>query len=122
MKAKVDENMPAALTELLRRAGHDVLTDNDEGLSGTKDPRILQAASEEDRVLVTFDLDFADVRHYPVGSHAGIVVFRLHDQRWTVLEGPARSLVASGVLDSIRGGLAIVDEARIRMRTSKPGT
>jgi hypothetical protein len=30
---------------------------------------------------MTFDLDFADVRHYPPGSHGGIVVFRLHDQR-----------------------------------------
>jgi len=119
MRIKLDENMPAAMTELLRQAGHDALSVADEGLGGTADPTVLQAASAEDRVLITFDLDFADVRSYPVGSHAGIVVFRLHDQRWVVLEGPARHLVASGGLERIRGGLAVVDEARIRIRTSK---
>ena len=122
MKVKLDENMPAALKELLRQAGHDALTVGDEALSGAVDPRILQAAAAEDRVLMTFDLDFADVRDFPIGSHAGIVVFRLHDQRWAILQRPARNLLASGILDRVRGGLAVVDEARIRIRTSQPGT
>jgi len=122
MKIKLDENMPAAMTELLQQAGHDVLTVAGQALGGSADPRILEVATAEERVLITFDLDFADVRAFPIGSHAGIVVFRLHDQRWAVLEGPARDLVASGILDRIRGGLAVVDESRIRVRTSQPGT
>jgi predicted nuclease of predicted toxin-antitoxin system len=120
MKVKLDENMPAGLRELLRQAGHDALTVGEEALSGAVDPRILEAATAENRVLMTFDLDFADVRHFPIGSHAGIVVFRLHDQRWAILEEPARDLLASGILERLRGGLAIVDEARVRMRTSQP--
>jgi predicted nuclease of predicted toxin-antitoxin system len=121
MRVKLDENMPAAMTELRRQAGDDALTVAEEALGGTADPRILEVATAEDRVLITFDLDFADVRDFPIGSHAGIVVFRLHDQRWAVLQGPARNLVASGVLERIHGGLAIVDESRIRIRTSQPG-
>jgi len=117
MRIKLDENMPRAMTELLQQFGHDVLTVAEENLSGTTDAGILQAASAEDRVLLTFDLGFADVRTYPVGTHGGIVVFRLHDQRWVVLEGPARRLAASGILDRMRGGLAIVDQSRIRIRT-----
>jgi hypothetical protein len=31
----------------------------------------------EQRVLVTFDLDFADIRRYPPASFGGIVVLRL---------------------------------------------
>ena len=119
MRVKLDANMPSAMTELLRQAGHDALTVAEEGLGGAADPTILQAATTENRVLVTFDLDFADVRSFPVGSHGGIVVFRLHDQRWAVLQEPVRHLVASGILERIRGGLAIVDEVRIRIRTSK---
>lgn len=34
MKIKLDENMPVALAELLRSAGHDVETVRDENLSG----------------------------------------------------------------------------------------
>ena len=119
MKIKLDENLPTALTELLRAAGHDAVTVADEALSGSNDPKVLQVATSESRTLLTFDLDFADIRRYPVGSHAGIVVFRLHDQRWAVLEPPARRLIESGLLDRLQSGLAIVDESRVRIRTKK---
>jgi len=120
MKIKLDENLPAALTELLRAAGHDAMTVAEEALGGSKDPKVLQVATSEGRTLLTFDLDFADIRRYPIGSHAGIVVFRLHDQRWVVLEPPARRLIESGLLDRLQNGLAIVDESRVRIRTKKP--
>ncbi len=119
MKFKLDENLPTALTELLRAAGHDVMTVADEALSGSNDPKVLQAAASEGRMLLTFDLDFADIRRYPIGSHAGIVVFRLRDQRWAALEQPARRLIESGLLDRLQSGLAIVDESRVRIRTKK---
>lgn len=116
MKIKLDENMPHALAVLLRAAGHDVETVPDENLSGAEDSIVLRCATEEDRVLMTFDLDFADIRSYPLGQHAGIVVFRIPDRRWAVLKEPAERLIASGRLDQISYGLAIVDDKRIRMR------
>jgi predicted nuclease of predicted toxin-antitoxin system len=116
VKFKLDENMPADLAALLRQEGHDVADVPGEGLSGEDDPPVLGAATTEGRVLMTFDLDFADVRHYPPGSHGGIIVFRLHDQRWSILERPARRLLAQGNLEELKGGLAIVDETRIRYR------
>jgi predicted nuclease of predicted toxin-antitoxin system len=119
MKVKLDENLPVALAELLRAGGHDTMTVADEALSGSKDPKVLHVAASESRTLLTFDLDFADIRRYPVGSHAGIVVFRLHDQRWVVLERPARQLIESGLLDRLQSGLAIVDESRVRIRTKE---
>ncbi len=121
MKIKLDENLPTALAELLRAKGHDVATVVEEALGGSKDPKVLQAASSEGRMLLTFDLDFADIRHYPISSHAGIVVFRLRDQRWMILEPPVRRLIDSGLLDRLQGGLAIIDESRVRIRTKKPG-
>ena len=89
-------------------------------LLAEQDPKVLQVATSEGRVLLTFDLDFADIRRYPIGGHAGIAVFRLHDQRWTVLEKPARRLIESGLLDGLQSGLAIVDESRVRIRTKRP--
>jgi predicted nuclease of predicted toxin-antitoxin system len=87
VKVKLDEDMPADLASPLRDAGFDVVNAVEEGLGGKADPPILKAATSEGRVLITFNLDFADVRHYPPGTHAGIVVFRLQDQRWKVLQG-----------------------------------
>jgi len=116
MKVKVDENMPTAMTGLLRGAGHDPATVTEEGLSGADDKQILNSATSEGRIMITFDVGFGNIRAFPLGSHAGVVVFRLHDQRWAVLEEPARRLLRSGTLDRLGHGLAIIDESRIRIR------
>ncbi len=77
---KLDENLPRAAEALLRTAGHDVHTVLDEDLGGNSDFRIFDAARAEDRILVTFDLDFSDVRLYPPASHKGVWVLRPHTQ------------------------------------------
>jgi predicted nuclease of predicted toxin-antitoxin system len=89
---------------------------SEKGLGGERDPPVLKAAADEGRILLTFDLDFADIRQYPPGTHAGIVVFRLQDQRWATLEGPLRRLLAKGGFVDLSNGLAIVDGARVRYR------
>jgi predicted nuclease of predicted toxin-antitoxin system len=119
MRIKLDKNMPSALIDVLYSAGHDVTTAHQEKLSGAVDPIVLHAAAQEIRLLMTFDVGFGDIRSYPPGSHAGIVVFRLKDQRWSVLEEPAKRLISSGIIDRLRGGLAVVDENRIRIRYEK---
>ena len=103
----------------LRAEGHDVTTVLDEGLGGEDDPPVLEAATDEDRILITFDLDFADVRQYPPGAHAGIVVFRLQDLRWSTLERPLKRLLDQGGLDDLATGLAVVDETRARYKRPK---
>src|SRR5262245_8715905 len=80
MRFKLDENMPGALLDDLVAAGHDAATCFQEGLAGQKDPTIASHASHEGRILLTFDLDFADLRNYAPGSHAGVVILRLHSQ------------------------------------------
>jgi len=119
MKIKLDENMPDDLAEFLRSSGHDVTTVAEEGLSGADDPEVIQETAKERRLLMTFDVGFADIRKFPIGSHGGIVVFRLRDQRWLALKGPAKRLLESGLLEKLRQGLAIVDETLARFRLQK---
>ena len=116
MKFKLDENIPAGLAAMMEEQGHDVADVVGEGLTGENDDLVLKASVKEDRILVTFDLDFADIRHYPPGTHPGIVVFRLRDQRWNTLEGPARRCLVEKNLEKLAQGLAIVDETRIRYK------
>ena len=79
MRFKLDENMPHDLALFLNAIGHDAETVQEEGLSGYADENLLPIAHQENRILLTFDLDFADIREYPPGSHSGIIVFRLYD-------------------------------------------
>lgn len=107
------------LAEMLCTKGHDVRRVQEEGLSGEEDPSILAAATAEGRILMTYDTDFADVRNFPLGSHGGIVVFRLRDQDWPALEGPATRLLLNKAFARLQGGLAIVEEGRVSFKRGK---
>lgn len=76
MKLKLDENLPHDLAAALRADGNDVHTVADEQLAGKSDPVVVAAATDEGRLLLTLDRGIGDLRRYPPGSHAGILVLR----------------------------------------------
>ena len=65
LKIKVDEDLPKAVAESIRRVVPDTLTVTDEGLSGILDPKLLETAQKEGRFLITGDKAFANIRQYP---------------------------------------------------------
>ena len=73
---KLDENIARDAEVLLRDAGHDVQSVFDDHLDGGADAQLLDVCRNEKRILITLDLDFADIRLYPPSSHAGIWVLR----------------------------------------------
>ena len=76
MKLKLDENLSRHLKPVLIELGHDVLTAADENLLSHPDTEIARAAKEEQRMLMTLDVEFADLRKYPPCSHPGVILFR----------------------------------------------
>jgi predicted nuclease of predicted toxin-antitoxin system len=72
VKFYLDEHIPKAVAEGLRRRGIDVLTIQDSGRLGDPDREQLAFATMKRRVMVTFDDDFLalDAAGIP---HAGIV-------------------------------------------------
>jgi predicted nuclease of predicted toxin-antitoxin system len=76
MKLKLDENLSRHLKPALTALGHDILTAADENLLSRPDTEIARAANREQRMLLTLDVEFADLRKYPPGSHPGIILFR----------------------------------------------
>jgi len=73
MKLKLDENLSRHLKPVLASLGHDVLTAADESLLSRPDTEIAAAAFNEERILLTLDIEFADLRKYPPGTHPGII-------------------------------------------------
>ena len=68
MRFKVDENLPPEASTFLVEQGHDAVTVWDQQLKGATDPRLAEVCRSEQRVLVTFDIGFSDIRQYQLGQ------------------------------------------------------
>jgi len=116
VKFKFDENLPSDLGALLRADGHDAHSVLDEDLRGTADPSIAKVCQDEQRILITLDLDFANIKNYPPQDYPGIIVLRLARQdRDTVLAIIPR-ILALLQTEPISQRLWIVDDNRTRIR------
>ena len=116
MRFKIDENLPVEARDIFLRSGFEATTLGDENLSGTTDFNIAAICQEEQRAIITLDLDFADIRNYPPSNHPGIIVLRLQGQdKHTVLNIIER-LILPLQTEPLDNRLWIVDERRIRIR------
>lgn len=122
MRFKTDENLPVEAAADLRQAGHDALTVADEQLVGQSDVRVADVCRAEGRTLLTLDLDFADIRVYPPGDFAGIVVLRPSVQTVTNIRRLVGQVIALLPTEPLAGHLWIVDEGQIRIRRGIPGS
>jgi predicted nuclease of predicted toxin-antitoxin system len=97
MKFKVDENLPV-------------------DIAGIYDISISKICQNEQRILLTLDLGFSDIRTYPPSEYEGIIVVRLNRQDKTHVMDIARRVLSVLPQEEIKGKLWIVDEKRIRIR------
>ena len=116
LRLKLDENMPQRVESALRDLGVDVETARYEGLAGATDPVLLAACTAEDRVLVTLDLDFADMRVYPPGSHPGIWVLRPAQQTFNAILSLVHSGIRLASVERTSGQLWVIDQRQVRIR------
>lgn len=116
MKFKLDENLGRRGLELLKAAGHDVMTVREQGLGGASDDSVYGACAVEGRALITLDHDFGHVLRFPPEQGPGIVILepgpraapqsllnRLHD------------LLAVLETQELAGSLWILEPGRVRI-------
>lgn len=104
------------VVEWLRSRGHDVVHLRDQGLQRLPNGKIFEKATAEDRVVLTFDLDFGEIVASSPASQTSVVVFRLQNTRTDhVMTRLERVLQESrGALD--QGAVVIVEDTRHRVR------
>jgi predicted nuclease of predicted toxin-antitoxin system len=120
MRFKTDENMPIEVADLLRQHQPDAVTVLDQRLGGQPDPNLAIACQAEDRALVTLDLDFSDIRHYPPEHYPGIIVLRPTPQTVPSLMRLMARVISLLGQEPLDGHLWIVDDHRVRIRGSHP--
>ncbi len=116
MRFKLDENLSRHLKPTLISLGHDVMTVADEGLLSKPDTAVAHAAKSESRILLTLDIEFADLRKYAPGTHPGIVLFRPRSLGAVTVNEFVGAFVRKTDLDALTGCVVVVDSNRIRIR------
>jgi len=116
MRFKVDENLPPEASTFLVGQGHDAVTVWDQQLKGATDPRLAEVCRSEQRVLVTFDIGFSDIRQYQPGQWPGFIVLRLGSQARKHVMSVLRRLAPSLATPTMDGRLWVVTETEIRIR------
>jgi predicted nuclease of predicted toxin-antitoxin system len=121
MKFKIDENLPVEIAELLRAVDCDALTVIEQDLTGENDTLISETCLREGRVLVTLDLDFADVRAYPPQQFPGFMVLRVRQQDKRHLIAVFQRVIPLIEQEPVEHHLWIIEESRVRIRGEEEG-
>jgi predicted nuclease of predicted toxin-antitoxin system len=114
----LDEGLSPRVAQLLTEAGHDAVHARDVGLTSATDPVVLQAAIEDQRVLVTLDTDFGTLL-----SRSGDTVPSIILLRGEVTRRPtAQAALLLANLDQIEaelleGALVVIGDNRMRVRS-----
>jgi predicted nuclease of predicted toxin-antitoxin system len=116
MKFKIDQNLPVEFSTILQQAGHDALTVLQQHLGGAPDPKIVAVCRQEDRTLITADLDLSNIRQYPPDQHPGFIVLRLKEQTKPKQIALLQRTIPLFATAPLLGRLWIVEEGKVRIR------
>lgn len=111
-----DMGVDVRVVEWLRRQGHDAIHLREEGLHRAADEHVFAKALAEDRIVLTFDLDFSDLAVFTRNRPGRVILFRLENARTPhVIDRLGAVLAASSdVLQ--RPVIVIVEDSRHRVR------
>ena len=101
MKFLLDANMPRSAAAVFAKTDT-VVHVGEVGLGDASDADILAYALREQTIIITRDLDFANIVLHPIISHAGVVVLRV-----------LPSFTAGQIVDFLKWFLAIVDKNQL---------
>ena len=88
-----DEDFPFPVVEELRQLGHDVLTAQEDGRSGTPDPDLLARAHSLGRAVLTYNRRHFERLHRQGGPHSGILS-ATHDSNFPSLAARIHATLA----------------------------
>ena len=77
----VDEDVPRSTAKVLAAARCVAQDVRDVGLRGHSDAEVFAYAQANAAILVSCDKGLASLLRFPLGSHAGIVVIRIPDEK-----------------------------------------
>jgi predicted nuclease of predicted toxin-antitoxin system len=116
MKLLLDMGVAPRTAEFLRMHGHDAVHLRELGLVKLPDPEIVRLAERENRVIVTFDLDFSRIVALGRLAQPSVILFRLDQFTTDEIQKQLVELLRQVSSDLEAGAIVVVDSERVRVR------
>jgi predicted nuclease of predicted toxin-antitoxin system len=116
MRFLADMGVDVRLVRWLRDQGHDATHLRDEGLHRLPNGEIFEKAVSEQRVILTFDLDFGEIAALSRGRPVRVILFRLHNTRTPHVIARLASVLQASAAALEQGAVILVEESRHRIR------
>ena len=116
MRFIADMCMDVRVADWLNSLGHDATHLRDEGLQRLPNGEIFDKAITENRIVVTFDLDFGEIVALSKGRKTGVILFRLRNTRISFVIQRLSEVISECADALARGAIVIVEESRQRIR------
>ncbi len=115
MRLLLDMNMSPKVAVQLRAEGHDALHLRELGLGHLQDRHVFAHAKADQRIVVTFDLDFGEI--VSLGGGTGVVLLRLRSVRTAHVQRRVSVALTEAAAALHAGAVVLVEDTRIRVRT-----
>jgi len=116
MNLFADECVFGPTIRFLQNEGHDIVTVHDFSLAGHEDIEILAFSLAQNRVLLTIDLDFGNIRHYPPDRHAGVIILRVRPTTLAQVHTLLAEFLQTTPQEKLVNILVVIDHNKIRVR------
>lgn len=112
-----DMGVSFRVVEWLRTTGHDAVHVREIGMGRSFDAKILELARAENRIVLTFDLDFGDLMAVSSEPATPVIIFRLNNTRVANVIARLESVLAKSAADLEAPCVIIVEDSRHRVRS-----
>lgn len=116
MRFLADMGVDVRIAQWLKDQGHEAKHLRDEGLQRLPNGEIFHKALAEQRVIVTFDLDFGEIAAFAKGRKVSVILFRLHNTRTPHVIVRLSAVLADSINALEQGAVVVVEESRHRVR------
>jgi predicted nuclease of predicted toxin-antitoxin system len=105
-----------SVVQWLRDEGHDALHLREHDLHRLPNGEIFDKAYSENRIILTFDLDFGEIVALSGGRTASFILFRLHNTTSEHVISRLKKVLDDSGQDLEKGAIVVVEENRHRVR------
>jgi predicted nuclease of predicted toxin-antitoxin system len=111
-----DMGVSHQVVEWLRTKGHEAVHLRDEGLQRLPNGEIFQKAGREQRIVLTFDLDFGEILAASGRQIVSVILFRLRNTRTGFVIQRLDDVLNQSSAELMQGTIVIVEDGRHRVR------